>query len=146
MAAHVRRQLREAVAGAVTGLTTTGSRVFQTRHYPLADSDLPCLLVSTAREESEYAQLDGALERIEFVEVIGVAKEGADLDDKLDLIAQEVEVALTGAVTVSGIGVRLDYKGADYEFDAFTDKPVGALRLRFEARLWTSAPDTLLNA
>lgn len=146
MAAHVRRQLREAVAAAVTGLTTTGARVFQTRHYPLGDADLPCLLVSTTREEADYVQLDNALERIEFVEVIGVAKEAADLDDKLDLIAQEVEVALTNPVTVSGVTVRVDYKGADDEFDAFTDKPVGAVRLRFEARLWTSAPDTLLNA
>lgn len=146
MAAHVRRQLREAVAAALIGLATTGSRVFQTRHYPLADTDLPCLLVFTTREEADYAQLDGVLERIVFVEVVGVAKETADLDDGLDLIAQEVEVALTSAVTVSGVGVRLDYKGADDEFDAFTDKPVGAVRLRFEARLWTSAPDTLLNA
>ena len=36
MANHLRRQIREAVAGAVTGLTTTAARVYQARVYPVA--------------------------------------------------------------------------------------------------------------
>ena len=32
-------------------LATTGSRVFQSRVYPLRDADLPCLLISTDDEQ-----------------------------------------------------------------------------------------------
>ena len=38
---HVRQQIREAFGTACTGLTTTGSNVFQSRSYPLETADLP---------------------------------------------------------------------------------------------------------
>ncbi|MEY2654030.1 MAG: hypothetical protein RLZZ524_1058, partial [Pseudomonadota bacterium] len=52
MANHLRQQIREAVAGAVTGLTTTGARVYQGRVYPLEDAQLPGLTVSSLAEVS----------------------------------------------------------------------------------------------
>jgi hypothetical protein len=50
--AHVRQQVREALAIQLTGLTTTGAKVFQSRVYPLESSDLPCLLIATEEEEN----------------------------------------------------------------------------------------------
>lgn len=41
MANHVRQQIREAVATTLTGLSTTSTRVFQSRLRPLVDADLP---------------------------------------------------------------------------------------------------------
>ena len=49
---HVRQQIREQVATTVTGLTTTGSNVFQSRVYPLQDANLPALLVYSINEDS----------------------------------------------------------------------------------------------
>lgn len=39
--AHLREQIRDRVVTDLTGLTTTGSRVFRSRIYPLENNDLP---------------------------------------------------------------------------------------------------------
>jgi len=41
MANHVRQQIRERLATDLTGLTTTGRRVYQSRVYSLEDGNLP---------------------------------------------------------------------------------------------------------
>lgn len=146
MANHVRRQLREAVAAALTGLATTGARVFQSRGYPLRAADLPGLLVSTPSETAEPAQLDGAIVRDVEVSVVAIARDTTDLDDTLDQMAKEIETVLQSAVTVAAVPILLEYDGADDEVDVRTDAPHGAVRLRYRARLYTSAPDALLNA
>ena len=51
--AHYRQQIRERVATTLTGLTTTGSNVFQSRVYPIEENKLPCLLIYTKDETSE---------------------------------------------------------------------------------------------
>ena len=43
MANHIRQQLRERAGTVLTGLTTTGSNVFETRIYPLENTNLPAL-------------------------------------------------------------------------------------------------------
>ena len=53
MANHVRQQIRERVGTVLTGLTTTASRVFESRVYALQDSELPALLIYTKTEDSE---------------------------------------------------------------------------------------------
>ena len=53
MANHVRRQIREQVGTVLTGLTTTGSNVYQSRVYPLEDGNLPGLVIYTKSETSE---------------------------------------------------------------------------------------------
>ena len=54
MANHLRRQIREEVAvNLLTGLSTTGSNVFQSHVYPLENADLPALCVYTQEEEEE---------------------------------------------------------------------------------------------
>ena len=49
--AHVRTSIRTAIASRLTGLTTTGSRVYPSRIQPLADANLPCLRVYLDEEE-----------------------------------------------------------------------------------------------
>ena len=69
---HVRRSIREQVASTVTGLTTTGSRVFQSRVFRLEAADLPCLLVYTKTESVELdTMIPRALNRDLTVEVEG---------------------------------------------------------------------------
>ncbi len=53
MADHVRQQIRERIATTITGLSTTGSNVFQSRVYPLDVDSLPALLVYTISESSD---------------------------------------------------------------------------------------------
>ncbi len=55
--AHVRKQIRDAIVTAVTGLTTTGSNVFRSRIYPLESGKLPGLCVYTKSETVEFDTL-----------------------------------------------------------------------------------------
>ena len=57
MANHLRRQIRERVATMLTGLSSTGSNVFQSHVYPLETADFPALCVYTQEEEIEVDEL-----------------------------------------------------------------------------------------
>ena len=51
--AHQRKTIRDNVITTLTGLATTGSRVYNTRILPNLESNLPCLNVYTISESSE---------------------------------------------------------------------------------------------
>ena len=55
MANHLRRQIRERAATTLTGLTTTGSNVFQSRYYSMESVGLPGLCIYTKDEEAEIS-------------------------------------------------------------------------------------------
>ena len=50
---HVRKQIRDLVATAVTGLTTTSTRVYSDRAHPIPQDKLPALRVFFASEEGQ---------------------------------------------------------------------------------------------
>lgn len=150
MANHVRQQIREAVATTLTGLSTTSTRVFQSRLRPLVDADLPALRIYTDSEQVNNAVTIGFPNRQErrlTVRVEAVVKSTSNFDDTLDTIAKECETALnasTSAYTAGGLakgGITLDR--IEIEHDAETDKPVGIARMDFEALYFTlsNAPD-----
>ena len=39
--AHIRKTIREQIVTTVTGLSTTGSNVYETRYFPLETGNLP---------------------------------------------------------------------------------------------------------
>lgn len=144
MADHVRRQLREAVATAVTGLATTGTRVFQSRVYPVQNAELPGLLVYTTGEEITVLSVGTLVGRTVQILIEGHAKAAADLDDVLDQISKEVEVALASAITVAGKLILLAYEGCDVSLDE-SNKPTGVIAMRFNALLYSqrATPDVI---
>lgn len=142
--AHARQSIREAVATAMTGLTTTGSRVFQSR---MREQDsLPCLLVATNDETIESGIGDVQQRQLE-VTVTGVAKAASNVDDTLDTIASEVEVAMQAAGTLGGL---VDAPPAlariSTSFDDSLEQPVGEISLSFGCTYFTNAgaPGTTL--
>ncbi len=145
--AHVRRQIREAAAAALTGLATTGSRVFQSRIHTLRDPDLPCLLINTDDEqvEAENAVQGGELTRELTLTVRGVAKDAATLDDTLDAIAEQVEPVMNGA-SLGGLVKRCTLERIAVEMDDALEKPVGVITLTYSTLYFTSpaAPGTAL--
>jgi hypothetical protein len=149
MAAHVRKQIREAVATAVTGLTTTSTRVFQSRVYPLEIADLPCLLISTQSESIEAQEISTprALQRLLTVEVAAVAKGVADVDDTLDQISKEVEIALAMPCSaLVGLAKGIDLTGVEIELEGSSEQPVGKATLRYQVLYFTeeNAPDVAI--
>lgn len=143
---HVRQQIREAVATAVTGLTTTGARVYQSRVRPLSDADLPCLLVSSDDEtvQRESFDADCILRRELVVSIRAAAKATSALDDTLDTIIKEVETAL--AATAIGGADGLTLASVQIEMDDSLEKPVGMANLRYAVTYFTAAgsPTTAL--
>jgi len=135
--AHARQTIREAAATLLTGLTSTGSRVFQSRIVP--QTTLPCLLVMTDAEEIAPGAFEKQLDRRLTLTVVGVAKAGSTLDDNLDTIAAEVETAL-------GSDYRYELTGIDVDFDETLEKPAGRITLTYAYRYFTNAgaPGTVL--
>lgn len=148
MANHVRQQIREAAATLLTGLTTTGARVFQSRVKVLADNELPCLVVLTNNEtvENISSDADPIYERSLDLQVIAKAKQTDNLDDKLDTIMKEVETAIHASVsanTLSNLCKGISLSSIEVELNGEGEKPVGQATMTFNVTYYTraAAPD-----
>ncbi len=141
---HARQAIRGAVATAVTGLATTGSRVFQSRMR--AQESLPCLLVTTNDEAVERIGIDSEQERDIEIQITGLAQSASGLDDTVDTIAEEVETAIGANPTFSGRVKRMHLTGINVDFDDSLQQPVAAITLRYRATYFTNAgaPGTTL--
>ena len=130
--AHLRQSIRERIATVVTGLTTTGSNVFQSRVYPIEDSKLPCLLVYTTSEDSEVTEMASPRPMTRSLNVIVQGVVGATTpDDTLDLISKEVEVALAGDVSINSLANNSFLSSTEIEFNADGAKPIGTVILNY---------------
>ena len=147
MADHVRKQLREAIATLVTSLTTTGTRVYQNRVYPLQTSELPCLVITTDGDQVDNITMNNPAQqqRETRVRIEAYARATATLDDTLDLICKEVEIAIAGASTSLVKGLM--YNGCQIDIEAIGDQPVGKASMIFSKDLYTvsNAPDVLIG-
>tara|TARA_Y100000310_G_scaffold342185_1_gene444186 strand:+ start:7654 stop:8106 length:453 start_codon:yes stop_codon:yes gene_type:complete len=108
--AHLREQIREQVVADLTGLTTTGANVFKGRVYPLEASNLPALLIYTDDEEIVLEQRAmGAVRKLfRKVELIVEAQaQGISnaVEDTIDTICKEVEVALASDISLNSLAV-----------------------------------------
>lgn len=129
---HIRQQVRDQVASAISGLGLTGARVYKNRLYPLERTELPCLLVMTDAEEIEKltANRPAVLQRMIAVRIQGVAKANTDLDNTLDTISQQVETAIYGATMSSVKSIELT--GASINIDAIGEQPVGMVTMDYK--------------
>ena len=146
MAAHIRQQVREAIGTALTGLTTTGSRVHQSRVYPLEITDLPGLLIFSEAESSTTATLGAPrlMERRLQLRVVALAKAVANLDDTLDQICKEVEIALAmPCAALAGLVKSITLTGTEIEMQGTAEQPTGSAAMSFEVLYMVAenAPD-----
>lgn len=145
MTEHVRKQIRKAAIGALMDLGTTEGRVFESRVYPLAKADLPGLLVYTPNEDS--AREDSPTESMRDLTlfVTGIVRISESIEDELDDVAAEVEVALDTLALADGLakiyhgiqGTASTLAGDDL------DQPHGAIAMEFlyTYRTSTGQPD-----
>jgi hypothetical protein len=105
MANHLRRQIRERAATTLTGLTTTGSNVFQSRVYPMESAGLPGLCIYTTDEAIEIQSMGETrnLSRDLTLIVEGYVTDSANVDDTLDQIGKEIEIAMSGDITLNDL-------------------------------------------
>ena len=130
--AHLRQQIRERIAPLCTGLSTTGSNVFQSRLYPIEDSSLPCLLIYTTSEDSEVIEMatPRPMQRSLSVVIQGVYS-ATQPDDNLDTIAKEVEVVMAGDKDINSLASSSYLQSTEIEVNAEGKKPIGVIRLTY---------------
>lgn len=139
--AHLRQQIRDAVVTAVTGLTTTGSNVSDSRLYRIEESGLPGLFVYTNDEEITY-QTKGTSRQFRSLEVIidAIAQATSGADDTLDTIIKEVEVALANS-TLSGLVKTMTLTRIQALQDADGKQPMAGARIIYTANYHTFEND-----
>ena len=128
--AHVRKSIRDNITTTLTGLTTTGSNVFQTRLFPIEESKVPALCIYTKSEESEYATLTTPRTQTRALEVMVEAyvKGTANLDNTIDTISVEVEEALATDVTRGGYAKDTRITSVDIDYSGEAEQSVGVAR------------------
>tara|TARA_Y100000401_G_C8319313_1_gene224330 strand:+ start:1241 stop:1687 length:447 start_codon:yes stop_codon:yes gene_type:complete len=138
---HVREQIRSRIVTNVTGLSTTGSRVFESRIYPLESSELPGLLVYTISEESEPIRIgpNRLLERVLNVVVQAYCESNSDFDGTIDEICKEVETSLASDRTVNGLAKDLFIASTEITYSSEGAKPVGYATMVFTVDYYTDA-------
>ncbi len=126
--AHMRTQIRQAAQAALTGLPTSGARVFVNRVHELRAADLPCLLVQTGDEPQIdlYDVAGVAQQRQLLFTVRAIAKAVAGLDDTLDQMLLEAETALALS-NLGGLVKRLELKAVAASQSDALDTPAGEL-------------------
>jgi len=143
MAKHVRQQIREAAKVALTGLPTTGARVYSSDPYPRVADDGPYLVLAAPEDVndddlSDIGRIGGR--RLTLI-VVGQA-EAIAIEDVLDAIGLEVEAVLEGC-TFGGLVKTTSFARVTKDFEDGAKKRVGEIRLEFVAtyRVARGAPD-----
>lgn len=133
MANHVRQQIREKVGTTLTGLTTTGSNIYESRVYPLEASNLPALVVYTKNEESEPIVIGtNRLSSRNLSVIVEIyAKTITNFDDTIDTISKEVEVAIAADTTLDGLSKDIYLESTEIEYNGEGEQPVGYATLTF---------------
>ena len=133
MANHVRQQIREYFGTTLTGLTTTGANVFESRVYTLQENTLPSLVIYTKSETSEpiVIGVDRVMSRDLSVVIEGYVKATSNFDDTIDTISKEVEEAIAADRTLGGLAKDCYLESTEIEFNAEGEKPLGYVSLTF---------------
>jgi len=146
--AHVRKTIREYFGTQLTGLTTTGSNVFESRVYPMQAGKLPAILIYTTTESSEEVAFSSrrVQNRVLSVEVQGFVRAISNFDDTLDLIAKEVEVAILDDPSLGGLAINTELTNTQADYSGEGEQPVGTIRLTFDVqyRTETGQPETAI--
>jgi len=141
---HVRKQIRDNIVTTVTGLSTTGTKVYQSRVYPISAATLPALTVYTKSESSVYQTISypRTVERTMTVVVEAYCQGVTGYDNTLDQIAVEVEEAVTADVTRGSIAK--DTRVIDFESDysGDPDQPVASAIITIEVDYVTLENDS----
>ncbi len=132
--AHIRKQIRDNIVSVLTSLTTTGTRVFASRVYPLATDKMPGLCIYTNAETVENATILRPRTQIRTLEVMveAYAVATSALDDTLDEICLEVEEKLALDTTRGGKAKDTKVTQIETEFAGDGEKPAGIARITVE--------------
>jgi hypothetical protein len=141
---HVRDQILDSIVLAVTGLPSTGSRVFDSRAYPMARADLPGInvrfLEATERSQAGDFPRPRILERICRIQVVGNVRATTDYRKDANEIAAEIEAAL-GVAAAGAPAKYLTLIATELAIAGSGEQPVAEITLTYEAFYLTPEND-----
>ena len=134
MANHIRQQIREQFATQITGLTTTGSNVYQSRVYNLETGDLPAIIVYTKSEDSEPNNFGTNRTMFRNLSLVCecYVKATTNFDDTLDTIAKEIEAAIAADITLNNLAKDVYIESTEIDYNGEGEKPIGVSVLTFD--------------
>jgi hypothetical protein len=147
---HVAESIVLAVKTELTGLTTSGANVFDSRVYDLQDAELPALLIEQGDEEVEQTNVQGDLERTLTITVAATVKQAAGYRSTLNKMRAEVEAALDAGMApgqpLAGLCQDLVLAGTTMEASGEGEKPAAKAVMTFVATYTTARgyPETPL--
>lgn len=139
---HARQQIRQCVVETITNLASF-ARVVESRRYVHEEGALPALSVFTNSESVDEnlrtEPLDEYRRLIVTIEVRDTAV--ASLDDTLDTLCEEVEIALYADQTLNGLVKDFHMLTAEYSDGVEGKKPIGLVAMNWEALYRVLATD-----
>ncbi len=141
--AHVRKQIRDAIKTALTGLATTGANCYQSRVFPFESTKLPALLIYTKSETTDFdtISLPRDVMRVLEINVEAYVQGTANYDNTLDQIAVEVEEAIAADVTLGGLTKDLQTVAFEADFSGDGEQTVAIGRFTISATYRTLEND-----
>lgn len=145
MAEHVAEQIVVNAKALLTGLTTTSTRVFDSLVYPVQDGDLPCLKIDQGDENDAVVTMHSPalIERVMELLVVACVKQTTNYRRDANRIRKEVEIAIAGAQTLSGVCKTVIPVSCELELSGDAEKPIAEATMKFAVKYWTAynAPD-----
>jgi hypothetical protein len=134
--AHIRQQIRDRIIADVTGLTTTGANVYDSKLYNILQGELPALAVYTQNETSEISTIapNVTLDRELEVIIECYAEANQNIENTLDTIAGEVENSLGTDLTLNNLCITQFLSSTDIDFTSEGEKPLGICKLTYNVR------------
>ena len=141
---HVRQQIREAAATALSGATVAGTKVYSSLTYPSDVDTLPIVHVKCDEEESELAAVGGSrlMARTANLVITGAQKstDETTLDNALDSIAAEIE-AVIGYDDLGGVAKQNILTATLVQRSSEGNQAIGEISLTFQVVYHTDATD-----
>lgn len=127
---HVRRQIREYIAGLIDSL----ANVYQSRIYPVFESNEPAILVYSNAEESNEAAFSKirTQQRLLSVSTEIHAINIENLDDQLDELAASVKAAVLTDPTLGSLVKNTRTTETEIELTGEAEQPAGVVKINFE--------------
>lgn len=129
--AHIRETIRTAVINSLTGLTTTGNRVYSNRVDPYLT--LPSLNVLTQNESVRNDMCDMSSIQVRELRLVIEARADATTipDDELDTIANEVEEAIADSEEINALVFDIILDTTSFSYTSDGQKPIGLLEMQY---------------
>ncbi|MBB4277028.1 hypothetical protein [Rhizobium mongolense] len=146
--AHIRKQIRAAVAEMLKGSALCGNKVFPSRSRPLARGETAVAFVFTPDEASQDVSTDGIQERPIRVRIDIVAKgDDVTMADRLDDdFAVYAEEKFAADPLLGGLANASEYRGMNHVTNTEGEKTFHVMSLTFQVTVFTrnSDPETAL--